>query len=66
MNCQTLDTRAGFMSWADHCGQLTLEDVDCILHSHGFTVTDWLNDCDARGWHDRTRSAETLLTWLGY
>ena len=51
---------------ADHHGNLSHGDAQALLAQHGFTLSDWLTDCEARGWQQRTQDAQTLLAWLGY
>mgnify|MGYP003116821528 FL=1 len=48
-------------------GYLNASDVKQLLNEHGFTVTDWCQDVERRGWSsDVLDHAPTLLTWLGY
>jgi hypothetical protein len=38
-----------------------------LLNEHGFTVNDWCQDVERRGWSsDVLDHAPTLLRWLGY
>ena len=60
------DTREALLSWADREDRYSLDDIRAILTGHGLTLSDWLTDCEARGWQQRTQDAQTLLNWLGY
>ena len=51
----------------DSEGRLQAHLVRQLLNEHGFTVSEWVKDCESRGKSDELLDhAETILEWLGY
>ena len=58
---------ASVLAHADAEGRLNAFDVKQLLNEHGFTVNDWCQDVERRGWScEVLDDAHKLLTWLGY
>ena len=59
------DSKTAMLSWAGRNGRFGLSDLEAVLHGHGETLHNWVDDCEAHGF-DAVYSAEAVLTWLGY
>jgi hypothetical protein len=59
-------SKAAMLDWAGRDGKYSIGDLEAVLQGHGESLETWGDACEAEIRPHIYRSAEAVLSWLGY